>query len=142
VKVQPTFIQERLNLLFLMQSKKWLRWSNPWASGVDFTNILETADLKSAKRQSSHQCLFSILGSTRIKASCTMLVKLTPHFYDFPFNKLIERSIIGRFKSQSRSALQYFFSLNKLFWIFWLLKENQHFFNLNVYINYFLNKGI
>jgi len=35
------------------------------------------ADPKSAKRQSSHQCLFALLGSMRAKAACKMLVKLT-----------------------------------------------------------------
>jgi len=35
-------------------------------------------DPKSAKRKSSHQCLFVLLGSLRIKASSKTLVKLTP----------------------------------------------------------------
>jgi len=34
-------------------------------------------DPKSAKRQSSHQCLSALMESARIKAACRMLVKLT-----------------------------------------------------------------
>jgi len=54
-----------------------------WISrlGVNFTNVLQAAftssDLKSAKRQSSHQCLFALLGSARTKAAHKMLEKLT-----------------------------------------------------------------
>jgi len=33
---------------------------------------------KSAKRQSSHQCIFVLLGSSQVKAACKMLVKSTP----------------------------------------------------------------
>ncbi len=35
-------------------------------------------DLKCTKRLSSHQCLFSLLGSAHPKAACKMLVKSTP----------------------------------------------------------------
>jgi len=35
-------------------------------------------DPKSAKRQSSHQCFFGILGSAREKAARKILVNLTP----------------------------------------------------------------
>jgi len=48
--------------------------------GVNFTNILRAAfkckDPKSAKRQSHHQYLLALLGSTRVKASRKMLMKL------------------------------------------------------------------
>jgi len=48
--------------------------------GVNFINVLRAAftrpDPKWAKRQSSHQCLFALLGPTRVKASCKMLMKL------------------------------------------------------------------
>ena len=48
-------------------------------SEVNFTNVLQAAftqeDPKSAKRQSSRQCLFVLLGSLRAKAACKMLVK-------------------------------------------------------------------
>ncbi len=37
-----------------------------------------STDPKSAKRQWSHQYLFAFLGSSRAKAGCRMLVKLTP----------------------------------------------------------------
>jgi len=37
-----------------------------------------SADSKRAKRASSHQCLFALLGSALVKAFCEMLVKLTP----------------------------------------------------------------
>jgi len=47
--------------------------------GVNFTNILRSAftceDPKNAKRQSSHQCLFALLGSTQARAPHKMLVK-------------------------------------------------------------------
>jgi len=33
-------------------------------------------DPKRTKRQSSHQCLFALLGSASIKAACKMLMKL------------------------------------------------------------------
>jgi len=36
------------------------------------------ADLKRAKRQLSHQCLFALLGSACAKAAHKTLVKLTP----------------------------------------------------------------
>jgi hypothetical protein len=36
-----------------------------------------SADPKSPKRRSGHQCLFAILGSAFKKAACEMLVKLT-----------------------------------------------------------------
>jgi hypothetical protein len=49
---------------------------------VNFTNILPAAfgcaDPKSAKRLSSHQCLFALLGSAHAKAARKTLVKLTP----------------------------------------------------------------
>jgi len=41
---------------------------------ADFTS----ADPKSAKRHSSHQWLFMLLGSMSVKAACKMLIKLTP----------------------------------------------------------------
>ncbi len=51
-------------------------------TGVNFMNILFKAFMcknpKSAKRQSSFQCHFALLGSLRIKAACEMLVKSTP----------------------------------------------------------------
>jgi len=47
--------------------------------GVNFINILRAAfmlaDPKSAKRQSSHQCLLPLLGALRVKAEHKMLVK-------------------------------------------------------------------
>jgi len=50
--------------------------------GVDFINILPAAfkrsDPKRAKRQSSHKCLFALLGSLRAKAAHKILVKSTP----------------------------------------------------------------
>jgi len=51
--------------------------------GVDFTNINLRAAFtcvapKSVRIQSSRQYLFTLLGSTRAKAVCTMLMKLTP----------------------------------------------------------------
>jgi hypothetical protein len=50
--------------------------------GVNFTNVLWTAftctDPKSAKRHSSHNCLFTLLGLACVKAVHKMLVKLTP----------------------------------------------------------------
>jgi len=36
------------------------------------------ADPKSAKRQLSHQCLFTLLGSAQVKVARKALVKLTP----------------------------------------------------------------
>ncbi len=51
-------------------------------SEVNFTNILcaafTRADPKSAKRHSSHQYLFVLLGSWHVKAYHKTLVKLTP----------------------------------------------------------------
>jgi len=50
--------------------------------GVDSTNILHAAFAHAhpigAKRQSSHQRLFVLLGSACVKAASKMLVKLTP----------------------------------------------------------------
>ncbi len=45
--------------------------------GVDFTNMsaIMRADPKRAKRQSSHECLFALLGSALAKAARKMLVK-------------------------------------------------------------------
>jgi len=49
---------------------------------VNFSNVLcapfKCKDPKSTKIQSSHQCLFALLGSAGVKAACKMLVKLTP----------------------------------------------------------------
>jgi hypothetical protein len=49
---------------------------------VNFTNVSRAAftgaDLISAKRQSSHQCLFVLLGSASLKAAHKTLVKSTP----------------------------------------------------------------
>jgi len=49
--------------------------------GLDFTNALYAAlmhtDPKSAKRQSSHQCLFALLGSASVKAAHKLMMKLT-----------------------------------------------------------------
>jgi len=39
---------------------------------------LTRKDPKSVKRQSSHLCLFALLGSSHIKAAPKMLMKLTP----------------------------------------------------------------
>jgi len=39
--------------------------------------VFMRADLKSAKRKSSHHCLFELLGSLRVKATHKMLVKMT-----------------------------------------------------------------
>jgi len=39
--------------------------------------VFSGADPKNTKRQSSHLCLFAILGSLPIKADCKTLVKLT-----------------------------------------------------------------
>jgi len=51
-------------------------------SGVNFTNILQAAltkaDPKRAKKLSSHQSLFALLGFSRAKAACKMLVKSAP----------------------------------------------------------------
>jgi hypothetical protein len=47
---------------------------SPIRLGAAFTH----ADPKSTKRQLSHQCLFALLGPAHVKASCKMLVKLTP----------------------------------------------------------------
>ncbi len=48
----------------------------------NFTNILGAAfmhaDHKSAKRESSHQCFFALLGSAHAKAERKALVKMTP----------------------------------------------------------------
>jgi len=50
--------------------------------GVDLANISQTAftcaDPKSTKKQSSHQCLFALLGSAHVKAARKTLVKLIP----------------------------------------------------------------
>jgi len=50
-------------------------------TGVDFTSILTTVyvrkDLKAAKIQSIHQCLFVLLGSLPVKAAHKTLVNLT-----------------------------------------------------------------
>ncbi len=57
-------------------------------SGVIFINNLWAAftleDPKCVKRQSSHQCLFALLGPKHIKAARIMLVKLTTgqHLHD------------------------------------------------------------
>jgi hypothetical protein len=49
---------------------------------VNFTSILQAVFTgegpKSQKRQSSHQCVFALLGSARIKAARKTLVKSTP----------------------------------------------------------------
>jgi len=42
------------------------------------------ADTKSAKRQSSHICLFELLGPVHIKAARKMLVKLAPEGVGVP----------------------------------------------------------
>jgi len=50
--------------------------------GVNITSVsrpaFACADINCAKRQSSHQCLFSLLGSLRAKAALKMFVNLTP----------------------------------------------------------------
>jgi len=50
--------------------------------GANFINVLQAAfaqeDSKCAKRHSSHQCLFLILGPTSIKAVHKIRMKLTP----------------------------------------------------------------
>jgi len=62
---------------------KMLMKLTPW---VNFTNIIHAAsmhaDPKSTKKQSSHQCLFSLLGSARKKSAQKMLMKLTPDFFE------------------------------------------------------------
>jgi len=45
---------------------------------VDERAAFMCADPKSVKRQSSHQCLFAILGSAQVKAAHKTLVKLNP----------------------------------------------------------------
>ncbi len=49
---------------------------------VDFTNIFMQSFYahrsQKPKRQSSHQCLFALLGSFSVKAARKMLVKSTP----------------------------------------------------------------
>jgi len=56
-------------------------------SWINFTNVLRAAflgaDPKSAKRLTSHQCLFVLLGSSSIKAARKTLVKSTPTFHKF-----------------------------------------------------------
>ncbi len=51
---------------------------------VNFINVLLAAftwpDHKCAKRLSSHQCLLALLGPTLLKASCKMLMELTPDY--------------------------------------------------------------
>jgi len=42
------------------------------------TEAFTRADPKSAKRKSSHHCLFVLLGSSLIKAARKMLVKMKP----------------------------------------------------------------
>ncbi len=43
------------------------------------------ANPQSAKRQSSNQCLFRLLGSSRTKAAHKMFVKLTPEAFHMLF---------------------------------------------------------
>jgi len=70
------------------------RW---WRAGVDFTHILRAAfthaDPKSTKIQSSHPCLFSLLGSVHIKAACKMLVKSTPEWVKKEFIRMSKRDV-------------------------------------------------
>ncbi len=40
-----------------------------------------SADPKSVKRHSNHQCLLPLLGSAQEKANCKTLVKLTPEWH-------------------------------------------------------------
>jgi len=66
----------------LCAKKAALKMLMKLTNGVDFTNILHAvfsfANPKSAKRQSSHPCLFAFLESACIKAAHKMFVKLTP----------------------------------------------------------------
>jgi len=52
------------------------------APGANFTNILRPAftrtDSKNAKNNDNLTVFFALLGSARFKASCKMLIKLTP----------------------------------------------------------------
>jgi len=42
-----------------------------------YTKLLHAKISKAQKRQSSHHCLFALLGSEHVKAACKMLVTLT-----------------------------------------------------------------
>jgi len=67
-------------------------------------------DPKSAKRQSSHQCLSVLLGSARIKAACKTLVKSTPpllrqtHGLDIDFPLLAPTKMTATKQKQSIRA--------------------------------------
>jgi len=56
------------------------------SSEINFTKILRAAsmgaDQGSSKRQSSHQCLFALLGSAHKKPARKVLVKLTPELQE------------------------------------------------------------
>jgi len=57
-------------------------YSKQNAPGVYFINILRAAftntDPENAKKTDNFTVFFALLGSTRVKALCKMLVKLTP----------------------------------------------------------------
>jgi len=45
-----------------------------------YEKLLQTKIPNAQKRQSSHQCLFALLGATRINAAGRMFMKLTPGY--------------------------------------------------------------
>ena len=49
-----------------------------------YKQLLQTHIISALKRQSSHQCLFALLGSGLVKAAIKMLVKLTPAVFFEP----------------------------------------------------------
>jgi len=77
---------------------------------VNFTNALSAAftitDPKSAKRQSCHQCLFTLLGPVQVKALSKMLMKLTPNVMLQPHSRLNQQHFGSKRLEQSHFVFQ------------------------------------
>ena len=71
--------------------------------GVNFTNVLRAAytqaDPKSAIKLINLTVFFALLGSTRVKATCRMLVKLTPEIH--LFKRGMKKRVVKTFFTRS-----------------------------------------
>ncbi len=78
--------------------------------GLFHQHVYTRTDPQSVKRQSGHQSLFALLGSSRVKAARKMLVKLTIDTFTFIFCKLFY-PLGGNSQNFLRKFVRFFLTL-------------------------------
>ncbi len=93
--------------------------------GVNFTNVLRAAfmltDPKRTKRQSSHQCIFVLLDSAHVKATCKKLMKSTPRYIPltlFLFHRYLEKEVINDLSEVKQNLKEDQIKSIKVLWSF------------------------